>query len=188
MDKDKKKNLSSYNPEDVPSAKDIYFGIVVADWNSEITNKLLEGTVNTLKKYGADEENIVVKHVPGSFEITYGAKALNDASIFDAIICLGCVIQGETKHFDYICQSVTHGITELNLHNETPFIFGVLTTNTYQQAKDRAGGKYGNKGDEAAVSAIKMANLKLELEDEYYDDEETYDDEESFDDNAFPFN
>jgi len=153
------KNLSEYKADSVPSAKDMNFGIVVAEWNPEVTDSLYNGAVATLLKHGAKKENIVLMHVPGSFELTFGAKRLAEESDLDVVICLGCVIQGETKHFDYICQSVSYGITELNLSFDIPFIFGVLTTNNQQQALDRAGGKHGNKGDEAAVTAIKMAYL-----------------------------
>ncbi len=158
------KNLSAYDPDQVPDARDMKFGIVVSDWNREITWSLLEGAVNTLTKHGALTKNIVVKHVPGSFELTLGAQFLAEYDDLDAIICLGCVIQGETPHFTYICQGVTMGITQLNLEYNLPVIFGVLTTNDQQQAVDRAGGKLGNKGDEAAVTAIKMAQLQRETE------------------------
>lgn len=158
------RNLSAYNPEIVPDASDMRFGIVVSDWNMEVTWALLNGAVNTLKKHGAEEKNIVVKHVPGSFELTLGAQFLAEYDDLDAIICLGCVIQGETPHFTYICQGVTQGITQLNMEYNIPFIFGVLTTNDQQQAVDRAGGKLGNKGDEAAVTAIKMAALQRDIE------------------------
>lgn len=157
-------NLSAYNPESVPDAKKMRFGVVVSDWNREITWALLDGAISTLKKHGATDNNIVVKHVPGSFELTLGAQFLAEYDDLDAVICLGCVIQGETPHFDYICQGVTQGITQLNMEYNLPFIFGVLTTNDQQQAADRAGGKHGNKGDEAAVTAIKMAALQREME------------------------
>lgn len=157
------KNLSSHQPEDIPSANSMKFGIVVADWNEEITGKLYNGAVNTLMQSGALKKNIVTKHVPGSFELTLAAQWLAETEAFDAIICIGCVIQGETRHFDFICQSVTQGITQLNMVYNLPVIFGVLTTNTLEQAMDRAGGKYGNKGDEAAVTAIKMISLKREI-------------------------
>lgn len=157
-------NLSVYDPDEVPDAGKMRFGIVVADWNRDITWSLLEGTVKTLKKHGASDDNIVVKHVPGSFELTLGAQFFAEYDDPDAVICLGCVIQGETPHFTYICQSVTQGITQLNMEYNIPFIFGVLTTSTHQQAIDRAGGKLGNKGDEAAVTAIKMAALLNEME------------------------
>jgi len=158
------KNLSAYDPEIVPVASEMRFGIVVSDWNKEITWSLLEGAVKTLKKHGATDKNIVIKHVPGSFELTLGAQLLAENDDLDAVICLGCVIQGETPHFTFICQGVTQGITQLNLEYNIPFIFGVLTTLNQQQAVDRAGGKLGNKGDEAAVTAIKMAALQHETE------------------------
>ena len=157
-------NLSAYDPKLVPDASEMRFGIVVSDWNMEITWSLLDGAVKTLIKHGVTDKNIVVKHVPGSFELTLGAQFLAEYDDLDAVICLGCVIRGETPHFEYICQGVTHGITQLNLEYNLPFIFGVLTTNTQQQAIDRAGGKLGNKGDEAAVTAIKMASLQRETE------------------------
>jgi 6,7-dimethyl-8-ribityllumazine synthase len=157
-------NLSDYDPDSVPDAGKMRFGIVVSDWNREVTWSLLDGAVSTLKKHGTEERNIVVKHVPGSFELTLGAQFLAEYDDLDAVICLGCVIQGETPHFSYICQGVTQGITQLNMEYNIPFIFGVLTTNNQQQAIDRAGGKHGNKGDEAAVTAIKMAALQQDME------------------------
>jgi 6,7-dimethyl-8-ribityllumazine synthase len=153
-------NLSDYDPSIVPDASDMHFGIVVSDWNSEITFSLLKGATATLEKHGADSKNIIVKHVPGSFELTLGAQYIAENEDVDAIICLGCVIQGETPHFTFICQGVAMGITRLNIDYNIPFIFGVLTTDNLQQAKDRSGGKLGNKGDEAAVTAIKMAALQ----------------------------
>ncbi len=157
-------NLSAYDPAQVPAANKMRFGIVVSDWNSDITWSLLDGAVNTLKKHGAKDNNIIIKHVPGSFELVLGAQFMAEYDDLDAVICLGCVIQGETPHFSYICQGVTHGIAQLNLDYNIPFIFGVLTTNNLQQAIDRSGGKHGNKGDEAAVTAIKMAALQREME------------------------
>ena len=159
------KNLSEYNPDFVPAAHDMKFGIVVSDWNSEITWELLAGTIKTLKKFKVEEENIIVKHVPGSFELTLGAQTVAEYSDVDAVICLGCVIQGETPHFNYVCQGVTQGITQLNIDYSMPFVFGVLTTLNHEQAKERAGGKHGNKGDEAAITAIKMVALMREMED-----------------------
>ena len=153
------KNLSSYNSEDIPNARQMRFGIVVSEWNESITNALLEGAVKTLRKHGVIEENIILLHVPGSFELTFGSRVLAEKEELDAVICLGCIIRGETPHFDYISQGVTHGITELNLDYEIPFVFGVLTTDNQEQATDRAGGKHGNKGDEAAITAIKMVHL-----------------------------
>jgi 6,7-dimethyl-8-ribityllumazine synthase len=157
-------NLSEYNPDNVPDSSDMRFGIVVSDWNNEITSSLLEGALKTLRKHGTTDENIVVKHVPGSFELTLGAQFLAEYDDLDAVICLGCVIQGETPHFNYICQGVTQGITQLNLEYNIPFVFGVLTTSDLLQAKERSGGRHGNKGDEAAVTAIKMASLQREME------------------------
>jgi len=158
------KNLSEYNPDNVPDASLFKFGIVVSEWNHEVTGALLEGARNTLLKHGTKPENIMIIHVPGSFELSFGAQLMAKNRVLDAIICLGCIIQGETRHFDFICQSVTQGITQLNTTQSLPFVFGVLTTQNLQQALDRAGGKHGNKGDEAAVTAIKMAFLKREIE------------------------
>ncbi len=157
-------NLSEYDPQSIPDAGKMRFGIVVSDWNRDITWALLDGAEKTLRKHGAKAESIIVKHVPGSFELTSGARLLAENNEPDAVICLGCVIRGETPHFTYICQGVIQGVTQLNLNYKIPFVFGVLTTDTHQQAADRAGGKHGNKGDEAAVTAIKMAALKREME------------------------
>jgi len=157
-------NLSEYDPSSVPDAGNMRFGIVVSDWNYKVTSALLEGAVRTLRLHGALDKNIIIKHVPGSFELTLGAQFLAEYDDLDAIICLGCVIQGETPHFTFICQSVTQGITGLNLEYNIPFIFGVLTTLNPEQAMERAGGRHGNKGDEAAVTAIKMAALQREME------------------------
>jgi 6,7-dimethyl-8-ribityllumazine synthase len=156
-------NLSDYDPSGIPDARKMKFGIVVSDWNRDITWALLDGAEKTLKKHGARSKNITIKHVPGSFELTSGARMMADHLQPDAIICLGCVIRGETPHFTYICEGVTLGITQLNLKYKIPFIFGVLTTENLQQAAERAGGKLGNKGDEAAITAIKMAALNREL-------------------------
>lgn len=152
-------NLSDYDFSKVPDASNMCFGIVVAEWNPEITGSMLEGCVNTLEKHGALPENIHVKTVPGSFELIYGAQQLSRNDGYDAIIILGSVIRGETPHFDYICQGVTQGIAHLNATNNIPIIYGLLTTEDLQQAKDRAGGRLGNKGDECAVVAIKMAKF-----------------------------
>ena len=156
-------NLSDYDFSKVPSAKGMTFGIVVSEWNHSITSNLLEGAFNTLIKHGADSNDIIIKRVPGSFELTAGGVMIAEKTNVDAVICLGCVIRGETPHFDYICQGVSNGITNLNITYGIPFIFGVLTTETQQQAFDRAGGKHGNKGDEAAITAIKMVALNKEL-------------------------
>ncbi len=152
-------HLSDYDVSSVPDASNMCFGIVVAEWNAEITDALLQGTVSTLEKHGALPENIHVKTVPGSFELVYGAHQMTLNGGYDAIIILGSVIRGETPHFDYICQGVTYGITRLNATSEIPVIYGLLTTDNWQQAKDRSGGRLGNKGDECAVVAIKMAKF-----------------------------
>jgi 6,7-dimethyl-8-ribityllumazine synthase len=158
------KNTSDYLPGEIPSAGDMLFGIVVSEWNSEITSALLEAAVNTLVAGGAKKEDIIVKYVPGSFELTLGAQLMAENTDLDAIICLGCVIQGETRHFDFICQGVTYGITDLNMNYNMPFVYGVLTTDNAEQARERAGGKHGNKGEEAAITAIKMVALQRDLE------------------------
>lgn len=156
-------NLSDYDANSVPNAGNMKFGIVVSEWNEEITGSLLDGAVKTLKKHGAKDENIMIKTVPGSFELTFGASQLIKNKEFDAIIILGCVIQGDTPHFDYVCAGVTQGITNLNTTHDVPVIYGLLTTNDMQQAIDRAGGKHGNKGDECAITAIKMIDFVLSL-------------------------
>jgi len=154
------KNLSKYDPNTVPEASEMRFGIVVSEWNTEITEALYTGAYNTLLKHGVDKKNIYKRYVPGSFELTLGAQLFAEYSDVEAIIVLGCVIQGETRHFDFICSGVAKGITDLNIKYNMPVIFGVLTTDNLQQAIDRAGGKHGNKGDEAAITAIKMLSLQ----------------------------
>lgn len=157
------KSLSSYNIQEVPSAEGLLFGIVVAEWNHEITGVLARGAIETLVKHGANEDNICVKHVPGAFELSLGAQFMAEYAEVDAIICIGCVIRGDTPHFEYICQGATQGIMQVNLEYNIPVIFGVLTTDTLEQAQERAGGKHGNKGVEAAVTAIKMAVLQEDM-------------------------
>jgi len=151
--------LSDYNESSVPDASEMIFAIVVSEWNSEITDKLKEGAVETLLKHGAKKENITVAYVPGSFELVYGAKRMMDSIHPDAVIGLGCVIKGETPHFEYVCSGVTQGFSDLNAKGDIPFIFGLLTNNTMQQSLDRAGGKLGNKGVESAITAIKMVDF-----------------------------
>jgi len=158
------KNLSDYNIESIPNAKGMKFGIIVAEWNTEITEALYKGAHDTFIKHGVNEDDIVKKYVPGTFELTLGAQSVAEYTDVDAVIVLGCVIQGETRHFDFICQGITQGITDLNIKYNKPFIFGVLTTDNQQQAIDRAGGKHGNKGDEAAYTAIKMVALQQSLQ------------------------
>jgi 6,7-dimethyl-8-ribityllumazine synthase len=152
-------NLSDYNPENVPDASAMRFVIVVSEWNAAIMEKLKEGAYNTLLKHGARAENIQIVYVPGSFELIYAAKRLIGSSNPDAIIALGCIIRGDTPHFDYVCSGVTQGFAQLNAEGDIPCIFGLLTVDNLQQAEDRSGGKYGNKGDEYAIAAIKMAHL-----------------------------
>jgi len=154
------KNLSNYDESTLPSAEDMSFGIVVAEWNQEITHALYEGCYDTLVQHGAKTENIHVVQVPGAFELPFGAKTVAGRHKVDAVVALGCVIQGETKHNEYINHAVASGLTNLGLASSVPFVYGVLTPNDQQQAKDRAGGKHGNKGTEAAVTAIRMAKLK----------------------------
>ena len=158
------KNLSDFSHTTIPIGANYKIAIAVAEWNAEITGALYKGAFDTLLKNGVLEENIISIAVPGSFELTSAADILlsKDAKI-DAVICLGCVIQGDTKHFDFICDAVANGITQVSIKHTKPVIFGVLTTNDQQQAIDRAGGKLGNKGDEAAITAIKMAELSVKL-------------------------
>lgn len=150
------KSLSQYSDKNIQDISGKKFGIVVSEWNEQVTESLFSGAVETLLMHGAKKENIFRKNVPGSFELTLGAQWLAELEEIDAVICLGCVIQGETRHFDFICDAVAHGITNVALKFNKPIIFGVLTPNTLQQALDRSGGKHGNKGDEAAITAIKM--------------------------------
>ena len=154
------KNLSDFNHTTIPNGAGMRIGIVVAEWNIAITGALLDGAINSLLQNGVVENDIIVKYVPGSFELTFGAQLLCEDKSLDCVICLGCVIQGETRHFDFICNAVSNGITNVSLKYNKPVIFGVLTPNTLQQAQDRAGGKHGNKGDEAAITAVKMVALK----------------------------
>ncbi|SFK35744.1 6,7-dimethyl-8-ribityllumazine synthase [Proteiniphilum acetatigenes] len=153
-------NLSSYDPTAVPDGKGKRVGIVVSDWNSSVTHSLLNGATNTLLKFGVSADDIIIEHVPGSFELTYAAKVMIEKAKVDSIIILGCVIQGETPHFTFVCHSVTEGTTQLNLKYDVPVIFGLLTTLTLDQAQARAGGRHGNKGDEAAITALKMMELQ----------------------------
>jgi 6,7-dimethyl-8-ribityllumazine synthase len=152
------KDLSRHS--DIPDANGMKFGIVVSEWNSEVTFAMKDAAVQTLLDNGAKEDDIIIRYVPGSFELTAGAQMMAEHTAVDAIICIGCVVRGETPHFDYICQGATIGLTQVSIDYKLPVIFGVLTTDNLQQALDRAGGKHGNKGVEAAVTAIKMAALK----------------------------
>ena len=155
-------NLSDYDKSRVPDARNFRFGIVVSEWNSKITEGLFNGAETALLDCGASPENIIRIDVPGSFELIYGAKLLVNKD-FDVVIAIGCIIQGETKHFDFVCEGVTQGIKDLNVQYDTPVIFCVLTDNNMQQSIDRSGGRHGNKGTEAAIAAIKMATLSKRL-------------------------
>lgn len=153
-------NLSVFDKATIPNAKSFRFGIVVSEWNPEITKNLHQGAIDALLDCGAGQENIITWDVPGSFELVYGCKKMIQTEQLDAIIAIGNVIQGETKHFDFVCEGVTQGIVDLNIKYDVPVIFCVLTDNTKQQSLDRSGGKHGNKGIECAIAAIKMAALK----------------------------
>jgi len=152
-------NLSDYDKSTIPNAKHFRFGIVVSEWNTSITDNLFKGAYLALLENGTLKDNITRINVPGSFELIYGCKHLLKKGDFDAIIAIGSVIQGETKHFDFVCEAVSQGIKDLNLHYDIPTIFCVLTDDTMQQSIDRSGGKLGNKGIESAIAAIKMAAL-----------------------------
>lgn len=149
-------NLSDYNVHSVPDATGMRVGIVVSEWNEKITGALLDGACKTLMKHGVREESIHIKTVPGSFELVYGAARFVSSGLVDVVIAIGCVIRGDTPHFDYICQGVTQGLADLNKEGKVPVIYGLLTCNTLEQAQERCGGMLGNKGDECAVTAIKM--------------------------------
>lgn len=157
-------NLSDYDIESVPSAQGVRFGIVVSEWNKEVTGALLDGAYATLVKHGAREEDITVLPVPGSFELVYGASRMVKSGRFDAVIAIGCVIRGDTPHFDYICEGTTQGLAELNREGKVPVVYGLLTCNTMEQAEARSGGLLGNKGDECAITAIKMVDYGRRLE------------------------
>lgn len=157
------KNLSEYDINSVPNAEGMKVGIVVAEWNIDITGALRDGAIKSLLKHGVKEEDIMLTYVPGTFELTFGAAKLMNETELDAIITLGCVIKGDTPHFDYVCSGATQGITQLNTEGDVPVVFGVLTTDNLQQALDRSGGKHGNKGDEAAITAIKMIDFACEI-------------------------
>jgi 6,7-dimethyl-8-ribityllumazine synthase len=150
------KNLGDHSDKNMASIKSKKIGIVVSEWNDQITDSLLSAAQEVLSNYGAKPKNIIIKYVPGSFELPLAAQYLAAQKDIDAVICLGCVIQGDTRHFDFICDAVANGITSVGLKYNKPIIFGVLTTNNIQQALDRAGGKHGNKGEEAAFTAVKM--------------------------------
>ncbi|MFV7236834.1 MULTISPECIES: 6,7-dimethyl-8-ribityllumazine synthase [Flavobacterium] len=154
------KNLSDYDKNSVPNAKDFRFGIVVSEWNDSITEGLYKGAIEALLENQVPSQHIIRWNVPGSFELIYGSKKMLQTQNVDAVIAIGCVIQGQTKHFDFVCEGVTQGIKDLNVQTDIPVIFCVLTDNTMQQSIDRSGGIHGNKGTEAAIAAIKMAYIR----------------------------
>ncbi|MDO5606951.1 MAG: 6,7-dimethyl-8-ribityllumazine synthase, partial [Capnocytophaga sp.] len=153
------KNLSQYDKTKIPNAASFRFGIVTSEWNEEVTFSMKKGAIEALKDCGATDENIICWEVPGSFELVHGSKKMRDTQNVDAVIAIGCVIQGETRHFDFVCDGVTQGIAHLNATGDIPVIFCVLTDNNLQQSLERSGGKHGNKGIEAAIAAIKMVAL-----------------------------
>ncbi|WP_350285251.1 6,7-dimethyl-8-ribityllumazine synthase [uncultured Croceitalea sp.] len=155
------KNLSTYDKATIPNAKNLRFGIVVSEWNDNITEPLFQGALDALVDCGALRANILRWNVPGSYELVFGSKKMIQTREVDAIIAIGSVIRGETSHFDYVCSATAQGIKDLNVQFDTPVIFCVLTDDTLQQSIDRSGGKHGNKGTEAAIAAIKMAVLGM---------------------------
>lgn len=150
------KNLSSFSKRTVTDIDKRKVAIIVSEWNEEVTEAMYEGAYNTLRENGVQKENIIKKSVPGSYELPLAAQWMAQSDDIDAVICIGCVIQGDTRHFDFICDAVAQGIKDVNLKYNKPVIFGVLTPENQQQALDRAGGIHGNKGDEAAITAVKM--------------------------------
>jgi 6,7-dimethyl-8-ribityllumazine synthase len=157
------KNLSEYNPDNIGDASGMRIGIVVSEWNHEITGNMLEGAKATLVEHGVSESNIYVRWVPGSFELPFAAQILLESIAVDAVICIGCVIRGETAHFDYVCQTCATGIKDVSLKYSKPVIFGVLTDDHIDQSRARSGGELGNKGVEAAAAALKLAYLKANI-------------------------
>ena len=155
------KNLSAYDPEQTPDASPFRFGIVVSEWNQEITSNLLKGAVEALEELGAKSSAVQIIHVPGSFELPLGAQWMLETAKVDAVICLGSVIRGETAHFDFVCQTCAEGIKDVALKFSKPVVFGVLTDDHIDQSRARSGGALGNKGTEAAVTAVKMVGLRL---------------------------
>lgn len=153
-------DLSAFNKEELPDTSGMRFGIVVAEWNEEITEALYQGAFDTFIATGTPERQITRINVPGTFELVYGAKQLCEKDIFDAVVVIGNVIQGETRHFDFVCEGVTQGVVDLNVRYDTPVIFCVLTDNNIEQSRARSGGEHGNKGVECAVAAVKMAALR----------------------------
>ena len=150
------KNLSDFSNTEIPKATDFTFALIVSQWNEDVTDSLYRGAIDFLVAHDALSENILTVHVPGSYELSSAADMVLTLKKVDAVICLGCVIQGETRHFDFICDAVAHGLTQISIKHNKPVVFGVLTTDNLQQAQERAGGKHGNKGEEAAITALEM--------------------------------
>lgn len=159
----KNKNLSSFDPDSVPSGKGKRIGLVISEWNNEITEGLKDGALSVLYASGTYSHDIIIEYVPGTFELPLGAQFMLESKNVDAVIAIGCVVRGETAHFDYVCQGATSGILEVGLRYSKPVMFCVLTDDTIEQSRDRSGGKYGNKGKEAAVGVLKMIELKGKL-------------------------
>ncbi len=158
----KNQNLSSYDSKSVPNGNGFRIGIVVSEWNHEITHALLNGALNTLTKHGVNIKDITIYNVPGSFELIYSCSQIVKTNV-DAVIAIGCVIRGDTPHYDYICNGTTNGLSYLNTIQPIPIVYGLITTNDYQQALDRCGGVHGNKGDECAITALKMISFKRDV-------------------------
>lgn len=159
----KKTNLSDPGQSPIPNAGNSRVAIVAAEWNAEVTNAMLDGAVQTLLDNGLKKENLYIYRVPGTYELTHAADSILEYGIADCVICIGCVIQGETRHFDFICQAVSQGLTNVSIKHGSPVIFSVLTTDTMEQALARAGGEHGNKGVEGAITALKMLSLHEEM-------------------------
>tara|TARA_B100000508_G_scaffold138385_1_gene134358 strand:- start:44436 stop:44927 length:492 start_codon:yes stop_codon:yes gene_type:complete len=157
------KNLSTYDSDTIPNGADFKIGIVVSEWNENITDNLCKGAKKALLDNGVLEENIIIEQAPGSFELPLGAQWMLKRDDIDGVVAIGSVIQGETKHFDFVCQATAQGVKDVGLKYDKPAIFCVLTDNTMQQAIDRSGGKHGNKGVEAAIACLKMIDLKKKL-------------------------
>lgn len=156
--------INNLSTTDIPSASDMRVGIVVCEWNSNITRPLLDGAVETLKRYGAKPEHIVVRQVPGSFELIFGANKMVKSGLVDGVIAIGAIVRGDTPHFDFIAEGCTNGLAQLNAQGNIPVIFGVLTTNNFEQAEERSGGRLGNKGEEYAITAIRMIDYARSYE------------------------
>lgn len=156
-------NLSAYDKSTIPNSKGLRFGIVVSQWNDDVTSNLHSGALETLLEHGVSKEDIISWEVPGSYELIYGASQMLRTQELDAVLTIGCVIQGETKHFDFVCDGATQGIKDVNLKYNKPVAFCLLTDNNMQQSIDRSGGKHGNKGIECAVACMKMIGLKKEM-------------------------